>query len=167
MIDVGGSRYFACDECPIVEQLDRRMALAIEHPEYGEFQFDHCGCDKVFDEFFWCGYCEDAWVDMPIQQKQGRRKTGRAYRREMRKKHIQKFCDRHEFIRPCLAPYPNYGYIDDKYGMIGNHICYPHNSRNKVFFKRASGKKVRMCKFNLPQKGNWHHKLFDYWWALY
>lgn len=47
MIDVGGKKLFACDECSIVKQLELRMALSIEHPEYGEFQFDHCGCDKV------------------------------------------------------------------------------------------------------------------------
>lgn len=166
MIDVGCQKYFACDECPIVAQLDRRLAVAAENPEYGDFQFDHCGCDKVYDEFFWCGYCEDAWVDMPAPQKSGKRQTGRAYRRKMHWKHIKKFCDRH-ITRPCLVPYPNYGYVDDEWEMIGTHICYPHNSKNKVFFKRVSNKRVRMHKFDLPQKGNGYHKVFDYWWTLY
>lgn len=167
MIDVGGPRYFACDECPIVEQFERRMALAIEHPEYGDFQFDHCGCDKVLDEFFWCGYCEDAWVDMPSHQVSGKRKTGRAYRRKMHRRHLQKFRDRSDYSRICVVPYPNYGYVDDEYVMIGSHICYPQNSKNKTYFKRMSNKKIRRSKFDLPQKGNGHHKLFDYWWTLY
>lgn len=61
MIDVGGPELFACDKCPIVNEVELRTAIA----NYGEFQFDHCGCNKVGGEFFMCDYCEDAWVDKP------------------------------------------------------------------------------------------------------
>lgn len=170
MIDVGGPEFFACDECPIVEELGLRMSIAVNHPEYGEFQFDHCGCDKVGDEFFMCGYCNDAWVDVPTNNKTGQRKTGRKYRRKMRRKHLQKFRDRSGFSRICLVPYLNPGrWSEEEFDWIGagNYICYPQNSRNKAYFKRVSNKKIRKAKLDLPPKGNWHRKLFDYWWTLY
>lgn len=46
MIDVGAKNvYFACDECGICEQLERRLQVAHELGE--DLQFDHCGCDKA------------------------------------------------------------------------------------------------------------------------
>lgn len=168
MIDVGGPRLFACDECPIVEQLDRRLAIAEEYPQYGDFQFDHCGCDKVYDEFWQYGYCEDAWVDILQHYDYGRRKTGRAYRRKMRRNHAEKFCNEYKRRkRYSPGPYPSYSYIDGEYVLTGNYICYPQNSRNKVYFKKVSSKTIRRNKLNLPRKGNWCHKLFDYKWAVY
>lgn len=86
-IDAGGGKhYFACGECPIVEEFEYRMRIAEEHPEWGGFQFDHCACDKVGDEFFMCGYCEDAWKGILERESHGRRKSGRAYRRKMQRK---------------------------------------------------------------------------------
>lgn len=170
MMDVGCKRLFACDECGIIEELDYRLARAIKYPEYGEFQFDHCGCDKVSDEFFYCGYCEDAWVDKPMRQNFGKRKTGREYRRKMRRQHFKKFRDRKGFSHVFAAPYLNSGRWDnEKCEWIGedSHICHPQNSKNKGFLKRMSNKKVRKAKLDLPQKGNGHRKVFDYWWTLY
>ena len=81
MINIGNKqRYFACDECNLCSQLDFRLKLA---EEYGDFQFWHCGCDKVSEEFFMAGYCEDAWVEVQNNKVVGKRKTGRAYRRKM------------------------------------------------------------------------------------
>lgn len=167
MIGVGGTRLFACDECPIVEQLDMRLAIAEEYPQYGDFQFYHCSCDKVDGEFFASGYCEDAWCDMPKRHNAGQRRTGRLYRRKMRKQHLKKYRDRKGYSRICHAPYPNCEYIDDEYVVIGSYICYPHNSKRQVYLKRVSNKAIRKNKFDLPAKGNWHHKLFDYQWELY
>lgn len=165
MIDVGSkTRYFACDECGICEQLGRRLRCAEETGT--ELQFDHCSCGKIDEEFFIGGYCEDAFVDKSLPHHKGKRKTGRAFRRKMRKKHLQKYRDRHKFTRIFGAPYPNYGYVDGEYVMIGNYVNYPRSSSNKVFFKRVSNKKVRRYNGNL-QKGNVHRKLFDYWWTLY
>ena len=101
MIDVGCPKFFACDECPIVAELDYRLANS---EKYGyPFQFDHCACDKVEDEFFYCGYCEDAWADVPKRKKKGKRKTGRAYRRKMR---VQKFNRQKNLALNCNAPEP-------------------------------------------------------------
>lgn len=174
MVDVGIKVLFACDECPIVDEFEQRMEIAIRYPEYGGFQFDHCGCDKVGDEFFMCGYCEDAWASKRAEQESGRRNTGRAYRRKMRRKQLQKFRDRSKFSRICVAPYLNSGrWSEEEFDWIGagSHICHPQNSKNKKFFKRVSNKKVRKAKLNpeisIPLKGNGYRRLFDYWWTLY
>ena len=82
MIRIGQTVYFACDECPIVCQLERRLSIA---EEYG-FQFDHCGCEKVDAQFYAGGYCEDAFYYFTPQRSRGHRKYGRAYRRAMNAK---------------------------------------------------------------------------------
>lgn len=180
MIDVGGSMYFACDECPIVSKLDIRLALAEEHPEHGDFQFDYCGCDKVGDEFFQCGYCRDAWADIPERHTTGKRRTGRARRREMRAKKFQ----RHKAIvmnsnRWC-SEVLSLGFdktgleysrglkfwtldIEDKLNYT--YVKRPKSSKYKKFYKNYSNRVIRRKKIAL-KKGNQHHKYFDYWWTI-
>lgn len=84
MIDVGNC-YFACDECPISENVEYRLQVAREggYPP----QFEYCGCDKVQTEFLVSGCCEDAYVNKPSKKKKGKRKTGTEYRRAMEIKH--------------------------------------------------------------------------------
>lgn len=165
MIDIGSKEwYFACDECGICEQLDSRLRVADETRT--ELQFDHCSCDKIDAEFFMGGYCEDAFVEADTGKIKGKRKTGRAFRRRMHRKHIQKHHDRRRFVRVYGAPCLNWGYVNGEYVMIGNHVDHPQNSKAKVFYKRASNKKVRHHEGRLP-KGNGYRRLFDYWWTLY
>lgn len=39
MIDVGAQQLFACDECPIISQLDYRLSIAtVGHPVYRELR---------------------------------------------------------------------------------------------------------------------------------
>ena len=59
MIDLGNV-YFCCDECPICEGLMHRLALA---DEFGEFQYDYCGCDKTVESkmLYNGGGCSD-WM---------------------------------------------------------------------------------------------------------
>lgn len=166
MINVGttwdGNRmYFACDECGICEELEWRMRVYKEHPEYGGFQFDHCGCDKTGDEFFASGYCEDALIEISTKQNTGKRKTGREYRRKMHKKNIQSFRDRDSWV---WGVHVNGHWDGDEY-ILGSYIKRPRSSATKVFFKRVSNKKVRRSKEILP-KGNSYRRIFDYWWAI-
>lgn len=94
------------------------------------------------------------------------RKTGRAYRREQAVRVKNKFIelDRIGPYNP-YRPRPNYGWIDGDWVIIGTHLQYSHRSKNRVFWKRFSNRKVRRYKGNLP-KGNHHRKCFDYWWTL-
>ena len=98
--------------------------------------------------------------------RQPSRRTGSAYRREMR---IRK---NDALMRIVTRRYvPHAGYID--YGFDGNtllhsgkYIKYPKNSNCQRWMKRETSRKFRNCQ-DLPRKGNYYRRLFDYWWTLY
>lgn len=160
MIDVGAKNvYFACDECGICEQLERRLQVAHELGE--DLQFDHCGCDKIDAEFFAGGYCEDAFVEKAPKKNKGKRKTGRAFRRKMHRRTIKKYRDGNHWI---YGPYLHGHWEGDEF-ILGSYVKYPQNSSNKAFFKRVSNKMVRRSK-DLPPKGAGYRKVFDYWWTI-
>lgn len=160
MIDVGAKNvYFACDECGICEQLERRLQVAHELGE--DLQFDHCSCDKIDAEFFAGGYCEDAFAEKAPKGNKGKRKTGRAYRRKMRRKTIKKYRDGDRWI---WGPHLRW-YLEGDEFVLGSYVKHPQNSSTKVFFKRVSNRMVRRSKEVFP-KGNGHRKLFDYWWTI-
>ena len=156
MIDVGAkSVCFAYDEYSIHEQVECRMQVARELGE--NLQYDHCSCEKVGDEFWAGGYCEDAFTKKPPKTSRGRRKTGRAYRRKMRRKTIQKYRNGNGWIY-C-------GHWEGNQFVFGSYVKHPQNASNKVFFKRVSNKKVRRSS-GVPTKGNGYRKVFDYWWTI-
>ena len=146
MIDVGNVS-FACDECGICEQLEWRSRVA---QELGEtLQFDHCSCAKVGDEFWAGGYCGDAFIKNPPKRDGGNRKTGRAYRRRMHRKNIQKYRDRDSQGRPIYGPHIHGHWDEDEY-ILGAYVEYPKSSKNKVFYKRVSNKKSAAVKTSRP-----------------
>ncbi len=66
---------------------------------------------------------------------------------------------------------PHRGYIDwgfDGETLLhsGKYIKYPKNSNCQRWMKRETSRRVRNCK-EVPKKGNFHRRLFDYWWTLY
>lgn len=124
--------------------------------EKGCFACDECCCcDESCDEFL----AED---EESVEQIGGKRVAGRAFRRKMRRKNIQKYRDRHGFMKGVYkVPSANYEYVNGEYVMVGNHVNYPKDSNVKVFFKRVSNKRVRRYKGVLP-KGNGYRKVFDY-----
>lgn len=164
MIEING-RYFTCDECPIICGLEFRIALAEKLGH--EPQFEYCGCDKVGEEFFMQGFCSDAFKTHSENKQTGRRKTGRAYRRQQAKKKDKR-------LRSIIASggykpmigYIEYDLVDGVWKEVGNHIKYPRNSNAQRFLKRQSNKRVRRYKGTIS-KGNSYRKLLDYWWELY
>ena len=66
---------------------------------------------------------------------------------------------------------PHRGYIDwgfDGKTLLhtGKYIKYPKNSNCQKWMKRETGRRVRNCR-DVPAKGNFYRRLFDYWWTLY
>ncbi len=66
---------------------------------------------------------------------------------------------------------PHRGYIDwgfDGKTLLhtGKYIKYPKNSNCQRWIKRETGRRVRSYK-DIPPKGNYYRRLFDYWWTLY
>ena len=66
---------------------------------------------------------------------------------------------------------PHRGYIDWGFNEktllhSGKYIKYPKNSNCQKWMKRETSRRVRSCK-EVPPKGNFYRRLFDYWWTLY
>lgn len=66
---------------------------------------------------------------------------------------------------------PHRGYVDwgfDGETLLhsGQYIKYPKNSNCQRWIKRETSRRIRNCK-DVPPKGNFYRRLFDYWWTLY
>lgn len=66
---------------------------------------------------------------------------------------------------------PHRGYVDWEFTGTtllhsGAYIKYPKNSNCQKWIKRETGRRIRNCK-DVPSKGNYYRRLFDYWWTLY
>ena len=48
----------------------------------------------------------------------------------------------------------------------GKYIKYPKNSNCQRWIKRETSRRFRNCE-ELPRKGNYYRRLFDYWWTMY
>lgn len=96
----------------------------------------------------------------------GKRKTGRAYRRMMS---IRKNDDRMRITNYGYAPHRGYidwGFSGQTLYHSGKYIKYPKNSNCQRWIKRETSKRSRNCE-QVPWKGNYYRRLFDYWWTLY
>lgn len=94
------------------------------------------------------------------------RRTGSAYRREMKRIKFERL------YKIVTASYvPNAGYVDwdfvsGEYVPTGKYIKYMKNSNCQKWLKRETSRRMRNCK-ELPRKGNYYRRLLDYWWVLY
>ena len=150
MIDVGGILGWCCDECSIIEELEHRLRMA---GEYGHFQIDYCGCDKVGGEFYQCDYCEDAWSDFQNESTGRRRRTGRAYRRHMR---VHKLNRKKELSKYC------YGFWCES----NSYIKRPKNSKYKNYLKGLANSKVRHAK-EIGSGKKSYRRIYDVMWELW
>lgn len=161
MIQMSNGNCFICDECPICEDLERRMTLAEAYNH--EPLLEYCCCDKVGTKFVLGGKCSDGYAKPEKKRKHGKRKTGRAYRSRMA--HIKKMrlmkAVEHEYNRSIIT---NWEFTDD-FRWLYDYIKYPKNSKRRGYWKGYSNRKVRRFKGELGN-GNKYRRLFDYWWEL-
>lgn len=66
---------------------------------------------------------------------------------------------------------PHRGYVDwgfhgETLLHSGKYIKYPKNSNCQKWMKRETSRRIRNCK-EVPLKGNFYRRTFDYWWTLY
>lgn len=131
MIDTG-SVWFLCDECPLCEDLEYRLELA---DKGYDLQLEYCWCDKVGGKFYAYGYCPDSVSQKCKKSKIGKRKTGTAYRRYMKK---LKF-DREKAIGDTTCN-PAVGWVKSDFidgeWVDGTYIQYPKNSKRQKCYKR-------------------------------
>lgn len=96
----------------------------------------------------------------------GKRKTGRTYRRKMDRQKFKKKKEIGTYIyHSCWVDWDE---VDGKWMPVGKYIKYPHDSEMRSYFKKYSNRKVRRAKDDdIPMKGNGYRRQFDYWWTLY
>lgn len=151
MIQGSDGRYFACDECPICEDIEQQILLAEKYSLEPQLEFG--------------GQCSDAEISSEEKTRNRARKTGRAYRRRMnylKKKRLMEIvktgCNR--------SFYKNWECADGSFHRLYDYIRYPKNSNRKRFLKNCSNRKIRREREE-SMKGNQYRKIFDYWWELY
>lgn len=158
-----GNGYFSCDECPIIDGFDRRIHNAQENEHRP--QIEYCSCDKIADEFWAGGVCEDAFCKSIVPPKDGRRKTGLAYRRVMAVK------KRNDLFRIMNSSHSRHaGYMDWEYqngvvSLVGKYVKFPKNSNRQQYWKRYSNRAVRRGKAVGSGKSG-YKRCFDYWWTI-
>lgn len=153
-----------CDECPIGKDSIERRRERLK--DCGDWQPEYCCCDKIVEDHFWIGgYCGDALSKRPTYSRIGKRRSGRAYRRNKKQQKNERLLNILSTGYMPHAGYVEYDFIDDIWTRVGNHIKYPRNSNRQKWMKRYTSKIVR--KTNLPIKGNAYRKCFDYWWTMY
>ena len=91
---------------------------------------------------------------------------GRAYRRNMEKKHKRRLM---KIITTC-NPKPSvgqleYGWKDGVWTVVGNRIKYPKNSNIQKYLKRQSRRLVRRTE-EIPN-GNSYKKYMEYKWIFW
>lgn len=95
-----------------------------------------------------------------------RRQTGRAYRRMMK---VRKYQWLRKIDINRYVPYVGYvdcAFIDGHSVPTGKYIKFPKNSNCQKWIKRETSRRQRNCE-DMPIKGNYYRRLFDYWWTLY
>lgn len=154
----GGSLFFACDECPACEGWEHRLESA---NRYGyEPQFEYCGCDKMGDrEFLITGYCPDAWIVRGMPRRSGKRRTGRAYRREQtRKKNVN-----------AIRIANTYGYFRNgwtKNRGKGEYLKKSKHSHRTTYYKNYSNRINRRNATEPTGQRSAYKREFDYWWTI-
>lgn len=159
MVKINDRKFFACDECPICENFERRVELA---KELGcEPQLNYCGCDKIQYEFWLGGYCSDAY-EQPDQKKEcGPRNTGRAYRRER-----AAYKNNERLNRMARARKKHKGSsVDEGAQQTNTHAVFSSRSSKQQRYKRHSNKKVRKYNGDIGC-GNHYRRIFDYRWMI-
>ncbi len=62
--------------------------------------------------------------------------------------------------------YINWGFSGKTLLHSGKYIKYPKNSNRQRWIKSETSHCIRRCR-DIPAKGNYYRRLFDYWWTLY
>ena len=156
------NKYMFCDECPICNDIERRLRIA---KEYGhEPQVEYCSCDKIDMYFYIGGYCEDAWSNPSTSKRTNHRKTGRAYRRKMKVKKEDRL---YHIVKGRYMPHV--GYVPWEFNgrtLCGTSYYFKDSSRSNKqrWLKRYTSKKVRHMDI---ANGNYYRKCQEYWWVIY
>lgn len=152
-----------CKDCPYIN-------------EYEDEYIEGCWCDKIDERIYLDNQCEALNPTSHKQKahpKNGRKKNSKREREQKYKVHLK-------FLAENIQRYPQPVIYTDKIYIRGQgwvktpnaHYMRLYHGGGKGkrsasnYSKRASNKRIRRYKGEIPPKGNWCHKLYDnlYYW---
>ena len=108
--------------------------------------------------------------NIDISVLENRSKQKRRNKRERDKKHKNHL----KFIAENIPSYPSPVIYTDVIWRDYNYIDNPkpyykryYRGKRSKYCKKYSNRKIRRYKGEFPKKGNWSHKLYDFWWEMY
>lgn len=145
------------------------------------FQDEYSWCDKVGGKHYIHGWCTDCvFQKEPFIKKRRKKRLNKYFRNKKYKNRLRKLCNDVDTYDKSYANslyYPvsmklrdydrktrSYTQIEKPYPKIytrGNH-----GSAMSVHYKSQSNRIIRRYKGEIP-KGNWCHKMYDFWWNMY
>lgn len=105
------------------------------------------------------GVCDDCLEEVKrTLPKSNKKKSTKHSRRIKYNRHLERLCEEQNAYSIWLHKYnkPNPFYVKKSYGRSAYVRVYKH----------YSNKKIRMYKKSYIPKGQWCHKLFDFWWTI-
>lgn len=160
-----------CGNCPygIEEFAKIHDSLTFEdNPDYIEGTI---WCNKTGGKIFWYGKCED-YAEIQTKQKCSKKKRMNKRERDLKhKKHLK-------FLAENIQGYPApVIYTDEIYVKGQGYVENPKPYYKRMYRGRAKGRSrygkkvsnriIRKYKGCIPRKGNWSHRLYDFWWEIY
>lgn len=167
-----------CRNCPYIkEEVKRMVSEYYQYPganlsenEIADWLAEQRWCDKVGGKISHFGRCEDAYSDIPKHENHSKQKRRNKRERDQKYKNHIKFLAEYPSGYPSPAVYRDEIFIRGQ-GYVENpkpyYKRYYRKQRASKYHKRTSNKMIRRYKGDIPKKGNWCHKIYDFWWEMY
>ena len=112
----------------------------------------------------------DEYEVAPSIKKSGKRETGMAYRRKMKRKHLEQvrkntMYSHSGYLYRSKVAYVDWDYDDEDWYPSGKYVKYPRNSNNKQFWKGYSNRVIR--RNGEAYRGNQYKKVYKYFRDLF
>ena len=113
---------------------------------------------------------DDEEIEVVPSKKVGKRKTGAAYRRKMKRKHLEQvrkntMYSHSGYLYRSKVAYVDWDYDDEDWYPSGKYVKYPRNSNNKQFWKGYSNRVIR--RNGETYRGNQYKKVYKYFRDLF
>lgn len=113
---------------------------------------------------------DDEEIEVVPSKKVGKRKTGSAYRRKMKRKHLEQvrkntMYSHSGYLYRSKVAYVDWDYDDEDWYPSGKYVKYPRNSNNKQFWKGYSNRVIR--RNGEAHRGNQYKKVYKYFSDLF
>lgn len=150
----------------------RLVVITLECKNFSYYDYDLGGqyYDKTGGKILVYGcYIDDYSSDIPKHINRSKQKRRNKRERNQKYKNHLKFLAENIKGHPSPAIYTDEVWIRGQ-GYVENPKPYYkryYRGQCSKYIKRMSNKTTRRYKGDIPKKGNWCHKLYDFWYELY